>query len=294
MADVTPYLREADIYVSTSVSEGMSNALLEAMSHGVMPVVSGVSGADDLVEEGVGGLVFPPGDATALTARLEETLAMRPARRRAMGEAARAAARGHFSLDRVAEQHLALYRGVLDIRADGREPPDVLASSVIDRQQSTFLPRVSTPPDRIIILTCYGRGGSGMVWRMIGSSPDVIMTTQEWHVGVFGQRKLARKLALLASNRFHIESLEPLRRYAFAKTLQMLSPIDLAAKIDARTCVIKLMDYHIVFSGMIRRSFREATVVNLTRHPYGQCESLMRSGLSLETPAAGTTMLPTS
>ena len=58
VADVTPYLREADVYLSTSVSEGMSNALLEAMSHGVMPVVSRVSGADDLVEEGVSGFLF--------------------------------------------------------------------------------------------------------------------------------------------------------------------------------------------------------------------------------------------
>ena len=40
--------------------------------------------------------------------------------------------------------------------------------------------------DRVIILNCYGRGGSGIVWRMIGSSPDVIMTSEEWHVGVFG------------------------------------------------------------------------------------------------------------
>ena len=55
VADVTPYLREADVYLSTSVSEGMSNALLEAMSYGVMPIVSRVSGADDLVEEGSDG-----------------------------------------------------------------------------------------------------------------------------------------------------------------------------------------------------------------------------------------------
>ena len=32
VADVTPYLKEADVYLSSSVSEGMSNALLEAMS----------------------------------------------------------------------------------------------------------------------------------------------------------------------------------------------------------------------------------------------------------------------
>ena len=33
---------------------------------------------------------------------------------------------------------------------------------------------------------------------------------------------------------------------------------------------------------MIGTSFERATFINLTRHPYGQCESLMRSGLSLE------------
>ena len=110
VGDVTPYLKEADIYLSTSVSEGMSNALLEAMSRGVMPVVSQVSGADDLVEEGVSGLLFPPGDEAALAARLEESLAMTGERRRVTGEAARAAIRARFSLEKVVERHLALYR----------------------------------------------------------------------------------------------------------------------------------------------------------------------------------------
>ena len=114
VADVTPYLREADVYVSTSVSEGMSNALLEAMSHGVMPVVSRVSGADDVVEEGATGLLFPPGDEAALTARLEESLTMTAERRRATGEAARAATRARFSIEQVAERHLTLYRKLID------------------------------------------------------------------------------------------------------------------------------------------------------------------------------------
>jgi glycosyltransferase involved in cell wall biosynthesis len=281
VADVRPYLRDADVYVSTSVREGMSNALLEAMSHGVIPVVSRVSGVADMVEEDVSGLLFTPGDEAALTTRLEEILALPPERRRVMGEVARATAHADFSLDRVAEQHLALYRSVLDDSAAERESPDGSASTSTQRQRFTSLPRIPTPPERIIILTCFGRGGSGLVWRMIGSSPDVIMTTKEWHDGVFGRRRVARKLAVLAFNRFHIESFEPLRRYAFEKTLQILSPTDLADKIDAKTCVIKLMDYHIVFSALIRRSFRETTLVTLTRHPYGQCESLMRSGLSL-------------
>jgi glycosyltransferase involved in cell wall biosynthesis len=114
VGDVTPYLKEADVYLSTSVSEGMSNALLEAMSSGVMPVVSRVSGADDLVEDGVSGFLFPPGDETALAARLEESLAMTRERRRATGEAAREAIRARFSLEKVVERHLTLYRNLIE------------------------------------------------------------------------------------------------------------------------------------------------------------------------------------
>ena len=113
VADVTPYLREADVYLSTSLSEGMSNALLEAMSHAVMPVVSRVSGVADVVQEGVTGLVFPPGDESALKARLEESLAMTTEHRRATGEAAQTAVY-RFSIDRVAELHLSLYRRLME------------------------------------------------------------------------------------------------------------------------------------------------------------------------------------
>jgi glycosyltransferase involved in cell wall biosynthesis len=113
VADVTPYLREADVYLSTSLSEGMSNALLEAMSYGVMPLVSRVSGVAELVEEGVTGLVFAPRDETALASRLEESLAMTSEHRRATGEAAQAAVR-RFSFDRIAGQHLELYRKAIE------------------------------------------------------------------------------------------------------------------------------------------------------------------------------------
>jgi glycosyltransferase involved in cell wall biosynthesis len=112
--DVAPYLQEADVYLSTSVSEGMSNSLLEAMSRGVMPVVSRVSGADDLIEDGVSGFLFPPGDETALATRLRKSLAMTAERRRATGEVARAAIRARFTLDKVVERYLALYRKLIE------------------------------------------------------------------------------------------------------------------------------------------------------------------------------------
>jgi glycosyltransferase involved in cell wall biosynthesis len=114
VADLTPYLHEAQIYVSSSVSEGMSNALLEAMSHGVVPVVSQVSGVVDVVDDDVSGLLFRPGDEAALATRLEEAMAMTAERRRVMGDAARAAMHARFALDEVAERHLQLYRRLVE------------------------------------------------------------------------------------------------------------------------------------------------------------------------------------
>ena len=84
------------------------------MSHGVMPVVSRVSGVAELVEEGVSGLLFPPGDEAALASAARGVAVHDGERRRATGEAARAAMRARFSLDRVAERHLALYRKLIE------------------------------------------------------------------------------------------------------------------------------------------------------------------------------------
>jgi hypothetical protein len=154
--------------------------------------------------------------------------------------------------------------------------------SVRRRSGSSTGTKRAAPTDRIIVLNCFGRGGSGIVWRMIGSSPDVIMTSKEWHVGVFGTKKTLRKGVALAFWSLGVNSFEPLRRYALRKTLEMRRLNDLTTKTDARSLVVKLMDYHIVFAPMISGSFDRATLINLTRHPYGQCESLMRSGLDLE------------
>lgn len=115
--DVAPFLREAHFYLSTSLSEGMSNALLEAMAFGVLPVVSMVSGAGDLVEDGVSGLLFPAGDETALATRLGEALSMSTERWRALGRAAYHAMQSRFSIDHVAERHVALYSDLLEKKA---------------------------------------------------------------------------------------------------------------------------------------------------------------------------------
>ena len=59
-------LREADIYLSASLSDSTSVSLLEAMASGVFPVVSAIPGNREWVEDNRGGLTFPPGDPSAL------------------------------------------------------------------------------------------------------------------------------------------------------------------------------------------------------------------------------------
>jgi glycosyltransferase involved in cell wall biosynthesis len=116
VADVTPFLTQADFYLSTSLREGMSNALLEAMSFAVPPIVSRVSGVLDLIEDDISGLTFPPGDMTMLTAKLYVAASMTPERRHCMGKAAQKTIRERFSIELSVKQNLELYKSLIGQR----------------------------------------------------------------------------------------------------------------------------------------------------------------------------------
>jgi glycosyltransferase involved in cell wall biosynthesis len=90
-AQVAAELAQADVLVAPSVPtrrgkrEGIPVVLMEAMSSGVAVVASDLSGIPELVEDGVSGLLTPPGDAAALAAALRR-LHDDPALRRRLGE----------------------------------------------------------------------------------------------------------------------------------------------------------------------------------------------------------------
>ena len=107
--DVGTLLSQADLFVSTSLAEGMSNALLEAMSFAVLPVVSDVSGVAEIVEDGRTGFVFAPGDIDKFANKLAQAVALSASKRRAMGRAALETVHRRFAIDDIAERHLALY-----------------------------------------------------------------------------------------------------------------------------------------------------------------------------------------
>jgi glycosyltransferase involved in cell wall biosynthesis len=80
--DVAPWLRTIDVFVLPSLSEALSNSLMEAMACGCCAIASDVGGNPELIAHGQTGLLFPSGDAGALAARLDLVLRDAELRRR--------------------------------------------------------------------------------------------------------------------------------------------------------------------------------------------------------------------
>lgn len=97
-ADPHPYYRRARYFVLHGEIVFANFALLEAMARGVVPIVSGVEGADRIVRDGVEGLVYRPGEE-GLQHALERALAAPCAQWEEWSRAARARIVDEYSLD---------------------------------------------------------------------------------------------------------------------------------------------------------------------------------------------------
>jgi len=101
-------LQASQIFILPSRSEGMSNALLEAMATGLACVASRIGGNCDLLEDGRTGLLTPPGDVETLADSLCALLEDGSLRNR-LGTAARAAAIERYGMDHVVREYMELY-----------------------------------------------------------------------------------------------------------------------------------------------------------------------------------------
>ena len=109
--DVDRVLRAFDAFVLPSISEGMSNTLLEAMAAGVPPVASAVGGNGEIVRDGVDGMLFPSGDEAGLAACLA-TLCRDDALRARFAAAARERVQSTFDIRHMVERYEQLYERV--------------------------------------------------------------------------------------------------------------------------------------------------------------------------------------
>lgn len=111
-SDVPDLLCEAAVSVLPSLSEGLSNVVLETMAAGVPVVATSVGGTPEMVEDGVTGLLVPPRDARALAEAIGSLLAD-PARGRAIGRAGRQRVAERFSLQAMVSGTEQLYERLL-------------------------------------------------------------------------------------------------------------------------------------------------------------------------------------
>ncbi len=110
--DVQRWYQRLTIYAFTSRNEGFGLTLIEAMSSGAALVASRAGAAELVVEDGVTGVLMPPGDVDALVAALEP-LMRDPAAAAQMGEQARARVLEKFSLDAEAAGIAEVYRSLV-------------------------------------------------------------------------------------------------------------------------------------------------------------------------------------
>ena len=113
-AEVPAILRRADLLVLPYRDAEQSGVLYTGLAFGKAMVLSEVGGFPEVAAHGAARLV-PPEDPQALAAVLEELVGDEP-QRRALGEAAAAAAAGPYSWDTAAEKTLELYEELLEAR----------------------------------------------------------------------------------------------------------------------------------------------------------------------------------
>lgn len=107
-SDALPYVQSASIFIFPSRREGLSNALLEAMSVGLPCVASAIGGNVDVIEDGVSGLLYPPESSPGLSEQLIRLLDDQALCQR-LGTVARQKMLEHFEQKKVVTQTISLY-----------------------------------------------------------------------------------------------------------------------------------------------------------------------------------------
>lgn len=111
VSDIEILFKRSCIFCLPSKAEGMPMALLEAMAHGLVPVVSPVGGIPSLVEDGINGYLVPVGDSEVLAETLMG-LFSNPSLCARVGAFARRTIQDHFSMDAHLDKLELLYRKV--------------------------------------------------------------------------------------------------------------------------------------------------------------------------------------
>ncbi|MBX3441620.1 MAG: glycosyltransferase [Planctomyces sp.] len=111
-SNIGDWLLAMDAYVNTSLSEGMSQSIVEAMAAGLPLVVTDVGDNAVLAGGAAGGSVVPSGNAAALSGCLAE-LAARPSLRQQRSDASKARYAENYDIGRMVSEYEAFYDSLI-------------------------------------------------------------------------------------------------------------------------------------------------------------------------------------
>ena len=107
--DPAEYLRNLDVFVLSSSTEGFSIATIQAMATGIPVVATRCGGPEEILSADEYGLLVPAADADALASALI-ALIDSPEKRRTFATAGRGLARKRFDMAHMLSEYQALYR----------------------------------------------------------------------------------------------------------------------------------------------------------------------------------------
>ncbi|MCD6149962.1 glycosyltransferase family 4 protein [bacterium] len=111
-SDLLKYYQNANVYVSTSLNEGMSNTMLEALSAGLPVIATQTGGTDEMVKDGINGFVIKTNDPADLVAKIEKIRQDFKLEKKMSFESRRLAKK--MSWNNIAREYYALYNKVAD------------------------------------------------------------------------------------------------------------------------------------------------------------------------------------
>jgi L-malate glycosyltransferase len=109
--DVLGCIKGVDLFVMSSVTEGLGTSLLDAMACARPIVATTAGGIPEIVEDGVNGLLVPPRDHTALAAAIVRALKDGELRQR-MGDAGLTRVNARFTVERMVAETASVYAAV--------------------------------------------------------------------------------------------------------------------------------------------------------------------------------------
>jgi len=110
--DVADFYRIADLFVMSSVQEGLGTAVLDALALAKPVVATDTGGLPEIIQDGKTGRLVAPADPAALAEGIVEMLTRTEAAK-AMAEAGRALVQNFFSTDAMVENNIKVYEKVL-------------------------------------------------------------------------------------------------------------------------------------------------------------------------------------